>query len=52
MEFKNYKEKQAYYKNLANQDKMVWVSTPNNFIKDKNKRIIKGSTYVKDKGDK
>ena len=52
MEFKNYKEKQAYFKALANKSKMVWVSTPNNFIKDRSKRIIKGSTYVKPKEDK
>lgn len=52
MEFKNYKEKQQHYKSLANKSKMVWVSTPNNFIKDRSKRIIKGSTYVKPKEDK
>lgn len=49
MEFKNYKEKQQHYKSLANKSKTVWVSTPNNFIKDRSKRIIKGSTYVKPK---
>lgn len=52
MEFKNYKEKQAYYKALSKREKLLWISTPNNFIKDRSKRIIKGSTYVKDKGDK
>lgn len=52
MEFKNYKEKQQHYKSLANKSKTVWVSTPNNFIKDRSKRIIKGSTYVKPKDDK
>ena len=52
MEFKNYKEKQQYYKNLANKSEMVWASTPNNFIKDRSKRIIKGLTYVKPKEDK
>lgn len=49
MEFKNYKEKQAYYKALAKREKLLWISTPNNFIKDRSKRIIKGSTYVKPK---
>lgn len=52
MEFKNYKEKQAHYKSLANQEKTLWVSVPNNFVKDKSKRVIKGSTYVKPKEDK
>ena len=49
MEFKNYKEKQAYYKEKANNTKIVWVSTPPNVIKDRSKRIIKGSTYIKPK---
>ena len=51
-EFKNYKEKQAYYKERAKQDKIIWVSTPPKIVTDRSKRIIKGSTYVKDKGDK
>ena len=48
MEFKNYKEKQAYYKNLANQYKMIWVSTPPNYKKGD---IIKGRTYIKSHSD-
>lgn len=51
-EFKNYKEKQAYYKERAKQDKIIWVSSPPNVIKDRSKRIIKGSTYVKPKEEK
>ena len=46
--FKNYKEKQAYYKNRARQENMVWVSKEPNFSKNKN-TIIKGRTYVKPK---
>lgn len=52
MDFKNYKEKQAYYKALAKREKLLWISTPNNFIKDKSKRILKGSTYIKPKEEK
>lgn len=53
-EFKNYKEKQAYYRELAKQEKMFWVSSPPQSIKDNAKRvkkdmIIKGNTYVKPK---
>ena len=48
LEFKNYKEKQAYYKNRARQENMVWVSKEPNFSKNKN-TIIKGRTYVKPK---
>lgn len=46
--FKNYKEKQSYYKNRARQENMVWVSKEPNFSKNKN-TIIKGRTYVKPK---
>lgn len=46
--FENYKEKQAYYKNRARQENMVWVSKEPNFSKNKN-TIIKGRTYVKPK---
>lgn len=52
MEFRNYKEKQAYYKSLANRQKQVWISTPLNLTKDRNKRILKGSTYIKPKEEK
>lgn len=43
MEFKNYKEKQKYYKQKAKETKMFW------FSKDSGKPngIIKGRTYVK-----
>lgn len=46
--FENYKEKQAYYKNRARQESMVWVSKEPNFSKNKT-TIIKGRTYVKPK---
>lgn len=52
MEFKNYKEKQEYYKALAKREKLVWVSTPLNLTKDKSKRILKGSTYINPKEEK
>lgn len=52
MEFKNYKEKQAYYKERAKQDKVIWVSTPPKIVTDRSKRIIKGSTYIKPKEEK
>ena len=48
VKFKNYKEKQAYYKNRAKQENMVWISKEPNFSKNKN-TIIKGRTYVKPK---
>ena len=48
LEFKNYKEKQAYYKNRAKQENMVWISIEPSFSKNKN-TIIKGRTYVKPK---
>lgn len=52
-EFKDYKEKQAYYKNRAKQERMFWVSTIPNGIKNNAKKvkedlIIKGKTYVKE----
>lgn len=52
MEFKSYKEKQAYYKNRAKQENMVWVSKEPNFSKNKS-TIMKGRTYIKvEKGEK
>lgn len=50
--FKNYKEKQAYYKQKASEKTMAWCSTPPNYVKDRSKRIIKGSTYIKPKEEK
>ena len=44
MEFKDYKEKQKYYKERTKQTRMVWESKTN----DKN-NIIKGRTYIKPK---
>jgi len=45
--FKNYKEKQAYYKQRAKQEKMFWFSKEP--IDDRKKRVglIKGRTYIK-----
>lgn len=44
-EFKDYKEKQKYYRNRAKEKRFFWISTEPNF--DKKKTIIKGRTYVK-----
>ena len=54
MEFKNYKEKQAYYKQRSKQEKVFWESSPpettmNNARKVKKDLVIKGRTYVKPK---
>lgn len=51
-EFKNYKEKQAYYKNRAKQKNMFWTSvmpkmTRDNAHKVKENLVIKGRTYLK-----
>ena len=45
--FKDYKEKQAYYKQRAKQEKMFWFSKEP--IDDRKKRVglIKGRTYIK-----
>lgn len=47
-EFKNYKEKQNYYKNRAKQSKMIWQSTEP-IYEDRKNTIIKGRTYTKPK---
>lgn len=47
LNFKNYKEKQAYYNQQSKQTKMFWFSKePTN---DRKKRVglIKGRTYIK-----
>lgn len=51
MKFKDYKEKQAYYKQRAKQNTMVWVSKEPD-LKGKKNNIIKGRTYVKPKENK
>lgn len=45
--FKNYKEKQAYYKQRSKQEKMFWFSKEP--IDDRKKRVglIRGRTYIK-----
>lgn len=45
MEFKDYKEKQEYFKNRSKESKIVWISKMN----DNKNKIIKGRTYVKPK---
>lgn len=45
--FKNYKEKQAYYKQRAKQAKMFWFSAEPKDIRKKKVGLIKGRTYIK-----
>lgn len=45
-EFKDYKEKQQYYKNKLKEERFIWVSTEPGYTK---KSIIKGRTYTKPK---
>ena len=46
LEFKNYKEKQQYYKNKLKEERFIWVSTEPGYTK---KGVIKGRTYTKPK---
>lgn len=45
--FKNYKEKQAYYKKRAKEYKMFWFSCEPKDPRKKKVGLIKGRTYVK-----
>lgn len=45
--FKNYKEKQAYYKQRAKQEKMVWFSKEPTDDRRIRVGLIKGRTYIK-----
>lgn len=51
MEFKDYKEKQKYYRDKQKEEHFFWVSKmPNNLRHKDGKRvveIVKGRTYVK-----
>ena len=47
LEFKNYKEKQSYYKERAKQEKMVWFSKEPNDPRKQRVGLIKGRTYRK-----
>ena len=46
-EFTSYKEKQAYYKQRAKQEKMVWFSKEPNNPRKQRVGLIKGRTYRK-----
>lgn len=50
--FKNYKEKQAYYKQRAKQTKMFWFSKEPTDDRKKRVGLIKGRTYIKPKEEK
>lgn len=45
--FKNYKEKQTYYKQRAKQEKMFWFSKEPADDRKKRVGLIKGRTYIK-----
>lgn len=54
MEFKDYKEKQKFFKDRQKEHKQLWVSimpnnTKNKALKVKNSLLIKGRTYIKPK---
>lgn len=51
LEVKNYKEKQAYYKQRAKQEKMFWFSKEPKDPKMKRVGLIKGRTYIKQTKD-
>ena len=48
MEFKDYKEKQQYYKERAKQQRNFFISTPPTYNRPKG-AIVKGETYIKSK---
>ncbi len=50
MEFKDYKEKQAYYKNRAKQQNMIWESSVPRMKNGEKNPLIKGKTYINPKG--
>ena len=45
--FKDYKEKQAYYKQRAKQEKMIWFSKEPTNPRKQRVGLIKGRTYGK-----
>lgn len=51
-EFKNFREKQAYYKERAKETKMFWCSEGTINYGTKQKPKFKGRTYVKPKESK
>lgn len=56
MEFKDYKEKQNYYKNLSRNETLVWDSGVSARYKGKLRKsklsLVKGRTYIKPKEEK
>lgn len=51
LEFKDYKEKQKYYRDKAKEFKVFWVSTGTINKGTKEKPRFNGKTYIKPKGD-
>lgn len=52
LEFKNYKEKQAFYNQRSKQEKTFWFSAEPKDPKMKRVGLIKGRTYIKPKEEK
>jgi hypothetical protein len=50
LEFKDYKEKQKYYRDKAKEVKVFWVSTGTINKGTKEKPRFNGKTYIKPKG--
>lgn len=48
-EFKDYKEKQRYYKQQSKKFDWVWISTDLDYDKNNKNNIVKGRTYIKEK---
>lgn len=46
-EFKDYKEKQRYYRRKSKDFDWVWISTELDYDKKNKNNIVKGRTYVK-----
>lgn len=46
MEFKDYKEKQKYYKNRSEQQNILWESTAPRLKNGKKNPLLKGKTYI------
>lgn len=49
MEFKDYKEKQAYYKNRSKKENMIWESTAPRLRNGEKNPLVKGRTFINPK---
>lgn len=48
-EFKDYKEKQKYYRSLSKKTNWLWISSEPDYDRKNKNNIVKGRTYVKPK---